>query len=183
MILNFQTYGTDLCIVLVIYRMRKYRRDFSSILNSSGSNLTSNRFLRLFLMSIAMIIILLPAASYVLYVQATHISLSYNWDLVHGEHWGDIMLIPTFGLVTFDRWIQIALGYTIFGFFGMGHDAQEMYRKALLHIGLGKIFPFLRQSRQQRRNMSSSVGSTTSSMGSRARLFVKRVSRYSIPAL
>ena len=169
--------------VLVIHRMRKYRKNFSSILSSSNSNLTKNRFLRLFFMSMTMIAVLFPVEIYVLYDQARQTSFSYSWDLVHSEHWGDIVLIPTGGNVAFEHWIQIVFGYIIFAFTGMGHDAQELYRKWLLYIGLGKIFPSLRQSRHQRRNLSTSQQSNSSSLGSRARLLVKGVSWSSIPSL
>ncbi|KAL9125703.1 MAG: hypothetical protein Q9217_005132 [Psora testacea] len=166
--------------VLVIYRMHKYRKEFSTILVSSNSNLTKNRFLRLFLMSIALILVFLPVQVYILYQNSIVPMLPYSWALVHGDDWGDIMLLPTGGAVIFDRWIQIAFGFAIFLFFGMGHDAQEMYRKWLLVIGLGRVFPSLRQSSQDRRNLSSSVGSQTNSVTSRTRLLIRKISRHTI---
>ena len=181
-IIRYSDSIADRIIVLVIHRMRKYRKNFSSILSSSNSNLTKNRFLRLFFMSLIMVAILFPVEVYVLYDQATHTSLAYSWDLVHSEHWGDIVLIPTGGNVVFEHWIQVVYGYIIFAFTGMGHDAQELYRKWLLYVGLGKIFPSLHQSRHQRRNLSTSQESNSSSFGSRARLIIKRVSWIPIPS-
>ena len=163
--------------------MHKYRKDFSSILNSSNSDLTKNRFLRLFLVCITLIVVFLPVQAYVLYQNSIVPMLPYSWNLVHGDDWGNIELLPTGGQVIFDRWIQIAFGFAIFIFFGMGHDAREKYRKCLLHIRLDKIFPSLRQSSQDRRNLSSSFGSQSSSLGSRTRLLVKKISRSSIITL
>ncbi|KAL9102231.1 MAG: hypothetical protein Q9163_002591 [Psora crenata] len=166
--------------VLVIHRMRKYRKEFSSILVSSNSNLTKNRFLRLFLMSVALIVVFLPVQAYLLYQNSIVPMLPYSWDLVHGDDWGDIMLFPTGGVVAFDRWIQIAFGFAIFLFFGTGQDAKEMYREWLLAIGCGRIFPSLHRSSQGGGNLTSLFGSQTSSIGSRTRLLVQKLSRHSI---
>lgn len=162
--------------VLTIHRIRKYRKDFSSILNSSNSNITRNRFLRLFIMSVTLIVIILPAQGYILYDAAMQIALPYSWSRVHGQYWSDILLVPTGGKVTSDRWIQIALGFALFMFFGMGHEAKEMYRKWLLYLGLGKIFPSLRQPAKKGSNLTYSLGSNASSVGSRARLIIHKIS-------
>ncbi|KAG8532206.1 uncharacterized protein KY384_003847 [Bacidia gigantensis] len=114
---------------LVIHRIRKYRREFSTILSSSNSNLTKNRFTRLFCMSMSLIIVIVPTQIYNTYRFAIGIRLRYDWALVHSSNWGDIILTPTGGSIIFDRWIQIAFGFVLFAFFGMGYDAQEMYRR------------------------------------------------------
>jgi pheromone a factor receptor len=45
--------------------------------------------------------------------------------------------------VLYDRWINLACGFLIFIFFGMGRDAKGMYREWLVKVGLGKLFPVL----------------------------------------
>ena len=153
-------------------RMRRYRKNFSEILVSSNSNLTKNRFLRLFLLSIVLILTFIPLQFYVLFVNSVELPLlPYNWDLVHGPHWGDIMLIPTGGHVTYDCWIQLALGFGVFVFFGLGHEAQTMYRKWLLKAGFGRVFPGLH--RQPARRTILPTSNRTDSFGSRTRIFFK----------
>lgn len=152
--------------------MRRYRRNFSEILVSSNSNLTKNRFLRLFLLSITLIFTFIPLQFYVLFVNSVQPPLlPYSWDLVHSPQWEDIMLIPTGGKVYYDRWIQIALGFGVFVFFGLGQDAQTMYRKWLLNAGFGRVFPTL--NRQPTRRAILPTSSQTSSFGSKTRSFFK----------
>ncbi|KAI4116887.1 MAG: hypothetical protein LQ345_002773 [Seirophora villosa] len=124
-----------LCLVavyyamVVLFRMRKYRRDFSSILSASNSNLTRSRFLRIFLLSSLLILIFLPSQLYELYRNASHPLLPYSWDLIHTpSSWGNIIMVPQHGVVPLDRWMPIILGILIFVFFGMGSDATRMYR-------------------------------------------------------
>ena len=81
------------------------------------------------------------------------------------------MLIPTGGSVYYDRWIQIALGFGPFIFFGLGQDAQTMYRKWLLKAGFGRLFPHLR--RQPNRRAILPTSSQTESFGSKTRSFFK----------
>ena len=169
--------------VLVMVRIRKYRREFSSVLSSSGSGLTKDRFMRLFLMATTLILIIVPAQLYVLYSFAVKIEYSYDWSLVHGKDWGDIILMPTGGVVQYDRWIQIGLGFAVFTFFGLGHDAQEMYRKWLVYIGFSRIFPSLRLSKSERRRLKSSMSSQTTSSRSRAYSITKKFSKTSLRSL
>ena len=151
--------------------MRKYRRDFCEVLGSSNSNMTKSRFLRLFILSMTLIVAVLPTQFYVLYRNSTIPLLPYSWSAIHGPEWWKIGLFPSFGTVIFDRWIQIGIGFAIFPFFGLGQDAQKMYRKALLKIGLGRIFPGLHRRFSTSPRQGSSTNNHSRSFGSRARLF------------
>ena len=53
-------------------------------------------------------------------------------------------MVPAFGVVSFDRWIQAGAGFLVFFFFGMGRDAMKGYREGLLMVGLGRVFPSLK---------------------------------------
>ena len=153
--------------VLVIIRLVKYKRSFSDILSASSSSLTTSRFLRLFLMSLVLVLGALPLQLYGLVQNFSHYEFkSYSWGRVHA-HWEDIILIPTFGQVTSDHWVQVAVGFTVFVFFGMGKDATKLYRSWLLAVGLGKVWPSLRRGNE------SEKGSSARSFGSRAQLWVK----------
>jgi len=156
--------------------MHKYRKEFSEVLSSSNSNLTKSRFMRLFWLSILLILVVLPVQYYVLVVNVSHPFVKYSWNEVHAD-WGNISSIPTNGAVIFDVWIQIAVGFAVFFFFGLGQDARNMYSKWLLKIGLGRVFPSLgRRSHPEQPAHSSSTSSTRA-------LFSKRWSRSSFLSL
>ena len=149
--------------------MRRYRTKFSAVLASSSSTLTKNRFMRLFWMAFTLIIIIFPVECYVLYKNAANSLSPYSWSRIHGlEAWAVIM-VPTEGSVSFDRWIQIGAGIFVFIFFGTGQDAVKGYRKGLLKMGLGRIFPSLTSEC----TASDSLGSQTS-YSSRARLYLAK---------
>lgn len=128
----------------VLFRLRRYRREFSSILSASHSNLTESRFLRVFLLSFLLVLILLPLQFYELYLNTANPLLPYSWDLVHNRSsWMDIIMVPQHGVVPLDRWMTIILGLLVFVFFGLGSDATKMYRKWWLKLHPGTNLPGL----------------------------------------
>ena len=156
--------------MLVVYRVRKYRRDFAAILHASNSGLTRSRFQRLFFMCLVLTILGLPVQFYILFKNSMYPMIPYSWSRIHGRAWWDIILIPTENTVTFDRWIQLAVGFTIFAFFGLGKEAMKMYRRWLVTLGFGKVFPsLLSPTRQRQLSNLSEPGS----FSSRALTFVK----------
>ncbi|MCJ1270905.1 a-factor receptor [Lobaria immixta] len=166
--------------VLVILRMRKYRQEFSAILSSSGSNLTKSRFKRLFFMTMTLIAIVLPVQFYVLYRNVSFPLIPYDWNAIHGPMWGDVIMVPTGGVVRFDLWIQIAVGFALFVFFGIGKEALNMYRDWLLRFGFGAIFPRLQPVSTR---IPSTASTTKGFFSSRARIyFSKRLSTDTVTA-
>ena len=154
--------------------MRRYRKEFSGVLSSSNSSMTKSRFLRLFILSMITLAIVLPVDIYVLYTNASFPLLPYSWAAVHGPDWSTIEFVPADGVIPFDRWIMIASGFIIFPFFGLGQDAQIMYRKWLLKLGFGKIFPRLYRESPTGHSPHSPTSSNANSVGSRVRLFFHR---------
>ena len=150
--------------------MHKYRRDFSSILNSSSSNLTQSQFKRLFFMSIMLIAIILPVQLYVMKQNVSYPLLPYDWNAIHGPAWWDVIMVPTYGAIYYDRWIHIGVGFAIFFFFGLGKEAITMYRGWLLKAGFGRIFPNLYTPSRKLSNIST----TRASFSSRARMFLSK---------
>ncbi|KAL9601700.1 MAG: hypothetical protein Q9219_002311 [cf. Caloplaca sp. 3 TL-2023] len=122
--------------LVVLFRIRKYRRDFSSVLTASSSQLTASRFLRLFLLSFLLVLIFLPFQLYQLYLNVSSPLLPYDWNAIHGPGWMNIIMIPQHGSVPLDRWITVTLGILLFLFFGLGGDATRMYRKWYLKLRL-----------------------------------------------
>lgn len=74
-------------------------------------------------------------------------------------------MIRSNGKVSPDRWANVGCGALVFVFFGMGRDAVASYRAWLRAIGLAKVFPCLKESETR------ATSSTTSSFGSRTRMF------------
>jgi pheromone a factor receptor len=79
-------------------------------------------------------------------------------------------MVPTDGVVRFDRWFSITTGFVIFLFFGLGKDALEMYRSWLVMIGFGKCFPSLTRPNGAR-ILQSSSGNSSFGSPSRSRWF------------
>lgn len=133
----------NLFIGLVLFRLYKYRSDFESVLNASGSRLSKSRFLRLFFLAFITFLTILPAEAYIVYYDVV-VSLPwhpYSWSRIHGPQWYHIQKFPTQGQVFFDRYLPLSMGLVIFTFFGFGRDAMSMYRAALWYLGLGRCFP------------------------------------------
>ena len=169
----YRTCPSRLTIVLVtglvVYRLHRYRTQFSSIL--SASNTRKSRFLRLFLMALILSVVFLPLTLYIFYTNVNVPRIPFSWEKVHdSDAWNAIVMIPSNGNVSLDRWIRVATGIFVFAFFGMGSEAMEMYRSALRAIGLGRIFPGLEGSR---RTATSSTGSNPS-FSSRAKSLFKK---------
>ncbi|KAG0129104.1 pheromone A receptor-domain-containing protein [Tuber indicum] len=126
---------------LVLARVHIYRQQFADILRSSNSGLTTSRFIRLFVLSLILVLINLPLTFYVFYRNLDQPRVTYDWNSVHGKGWNYILRIPSYDTVQFDRWISVGAGYVLFFVFGTGSDALRMYRGWLDTIGLGKYLP------------------------------------------
>jgi pheromone a factor receptor len=164
---------------LVVVRLLKYRQQFSAIL-SSQSMLNRTRFLRLFILSTALIVIFLPIAIYVFIRNLGYPRVPFSWSQVHGPGWSKLIIrVPTQGIVNFDRWLSVGIGYMTFLFFGFGNDATTMYRSWLLKLGLGRLFPrlshpHLNQSTRAGSSARTSNATKIGSMSSRAKLIFQR---------
>ncbi|KAJ4302857.1 a-factor receptor [Kalmusia sp. IMI 367209] len=126
---------------LLAFRLYHYRREFHRLI--AARNTTKSRFMRLFLMALVVVILLLPYSFFILYQLASTIVTSYSWSSVHGPDWNTVVKVPSYGVVRFDRWGEVAAGYILFILFGTGTDANNTYKRMLCCIGLGKIFPSL----------------------------------------
>lgn len=128
-------------IVLIILRLKRYRSEISSILGASRSDLTTQRFMRLFGLSSLMILIILPLQTYVFYTNIRNLLPlhPYSWKALHGSNFSSILKVQTDGNLKFDRWIPVALSFLIFGFFGLGQDAANMYHSFFNAVGLKSL--------------------------------------------
>lgn len=124
--------------VLLIVRLYRYRREFSRLV--TARNTTRSRFLRLFLMCMVFLIVVVPYSMYPFWYYCNEMVLR-GGDYQYSP--GMIFTFPSGGEIHVDKWGQIAMGYITFLLFGTGTDAHNTYKKMLLAIGLGRIFPSL----------------------------------------
>ncbi|KAJ0416531.1 pheromone A receptor-domain-containing protein [Aspergillus carlsbadensis] len=152
---------------LVIYRLYHYRNQFNEIIRAASSGINKSRFLRLFCLSLIMLLALIPIQTYMAYknVQMGLPWHPYSWSSLHGHNWSMIQKIPTNGEVFFDRWVSVASGFMFFIFFGCGRDAHRMYLSLLSHVGLDGYF-----NPVQSTISSGSFPRKTSKTGSHAQL-------------
>ncbi|KAI8940598.1 hypothetical protein NX059_001872 [Plenodomus lindquistii] len=128
--------------VLLIYRLYRYRREFSRLISSR--NTTKSRFIRLFILCMITVVVYTPYTLWLLmYSLRTFTADPYSWSRVHGPKFNTIIMVPALGNVGMDKWIQIATGYVIFFVYGTGADAHNLYKRMLVLLGLGRWFPSL----------------------------------------
>ncbi|KAI9741826.1 MAG: a-factor receptor [Cirrosporium novae-zelandiae] len=161
--------------VLVMVRVQRHHAELSGMLRNSNTNLNKSRFLRLFILSISIVVLILPVDWYVLYTFISTGLGSYSWSFVHGSEWNQIPKVPQNGKIPFWVWIPLASGIVVFFFFGIGRDATTMYRSWLSKLGLGKLFPGLNRPYTPRKTSNgSALGNFFDSVGSRAKLLYRK---------
>jgi pheromone a factor receptor len=162
---------TKTTIVLLSYRLYRYRREFVRLV--AARNTTKSRFIRLFIICIIVVLGWVPYTIWLLASMSKAIVDPYSWSRVHDpERFNSILKVPSYGVVTIDKWGQVATGYVVFLVFGTGSDAYNMYKKMLVAIGLGRIFPGLydlRESRVATPNSFINARTWTNSVTSKAR--------------
>lgn len=159
---------------LVVYRLFKYRNQFSYIV-SNNSSTSRTRFVRLLIISLVLLLGSLPAQIYVFCFNLDPSAwLPFSWEEVHGDGWKDIPKVPVHGEVFFDRWIHIAAAFLLFAFFGFGKDATLMYRAFLLKMGLGRWFPSIYHPHIATERQGSS-STRFGSISSRSKLLYSRI--------
>lgn len=118
--------------IISVIRLYHHRKQMSAVL-SHTPGATSSRFFRLFIIAFVLLAIYLPLAIYT-FVKNVQIPMQpFQWSYTHPPDWSDriyFMLYPKsdFQNITFDRWAQVLAGYLSFIFFGLGQDANQMYR-------------------------------------------------------
>jgi hypothetical protein len=156
---------------LVLIRLHRYRRNFTSLLAHSNTN--RSRFVRLFAICIVWLAISIPLEIYVISRQTSVKHHAFNWASVHDPaNWNTIEMIPSGGRVVFTRYVWLGNAIMVFLFFGFGRDASRNYAKGLRAMGLGKCLPFLDDQRTPGRTTSHT--GTVNSVSSKARLLFSR---------
>jgi pheromone a factor receptor len=157
--------------VLLSYRLYRYRREFVRLV--AARNTTKSRFIRLFAICIIIIAAYVPYTLWLLSRVCRTVTAQYSWQRNHDPAtFNSIVKIPVNGTVTVDKWGQVASGYVLFFVFGTGSDAYNTYKKMLLLVGLGRVFPSLHVMRESGANTPNSfinARSWTESLSSKAK--------------
>ncbi|GKT43834.1 pheromone a factor receptor [Colletotrichum spaethianum] len=149
-------------LVSVYYAVLTWRR-YSSIAQATRSALMSNSSAatragrtrwRLFFVMVCVIVPYSPLDCYMAVVQFRTNFLSYGFDFnkirqqANPYPWDTILLLPSDSLSFFElnhQYFVIATALPIFYFFGMTEDAKRTYRRVTRTLGLGRVFPWLRE--------------------------------------
>ncbi|KAK4500996.1 hypothetical protein PRZ48_006802 [Zasmidium cellare] len=161
--------------VLIVIRLLKYRLTFNTLLANSNTN--KSRFLRLYLICCICVVGLIPTEVYILLRNRITNLLSYSWQETHHPtdySWDSAILVPSHGGLVYDRILWAVGGVLVFFFFGFGRDAFKMYREGLLAIGMGRVFPSLKEGNQNSSQHRGSITGTISTVSSKAKLLFKR---------
>jgi pheromone a factor receptor len=174
---------------IIIHRLIKYRRHVSGILSGPHSRYNQSQFTRVFAMATALILIFLPLALYILVQNLSYngVRNPYSWSRTHD--WSNsTFFMPSSSGENFGRWIEVVTGFVVFVSLGLSRDGLLMYRRLLLKVGLGRIFPRLRFSYcQEVRGVlhspeHTSLATKFGSMCSLARLIFHRRSHAGSPS-
>jgi pheromone a factor receptor len=170
-------------IVLIVIRLIVYRRNVVSMLKNHNTN--KSGFLRLYLLCAICIMGIFPLEIYIDYRAISAGLLPFDWAQTHNPtqyDWNSTFLIPSGGVILFDRYIWLAGGLLIFLTFGFGREASKMYREMLVKVGLARFFPALLQTGQSTTLTTDGSGgrwmsSMTSSVSSKVRFIFPGKSR------
>ncbi|KAF2157984.1 STE3-domain-containing protein [Myriangium duriaei CBS 260.36] len=123
---------------LIAFRLRKYRSKFDALLSASSTS--KARFFRLFLLALTFIVGIFPLQLWLLIMNWPSDIVPFVWSEVHGSWWNTwIPLFPSDGAVAPDHWMQLASGFLVFIFLGLGQEAKEMYMSWATTIGLQNL--------------------------------------------
>ena len=148
---------------LVLVRLRRYRKQFATILAATSSGLSRTRFVRLFSNAAVLLIIYMPLQLFMLARNASYPITAWNAEEMRNpERWRTVAFVPSYGEVWPDHWLRPAMGFTVFACFGLGAEAKALYREWLIAIGFSMLFPKL--------ECGSSGSGSSSSQGSASKL-------------
>ncbi|KAH4126996.1 hypothetical protein HBI62_185620 [Parastagonospora nodorum] len=128
--------------IILSYRLYRYRREFVRLV--ATRNTTKSRFIRLFIICIIIVLAYTPYTIWLIISLSRQITDTYSWSRVHDPAtFHSVFKAPSFGIVTVDKWGQVATGYVLFFVFGTGSDAYNTYKKMMVACGLGRVWPSL----------------------------------------
>jgi hypothetical protein len=147
--------------VVIIIRLRRHRNEVATMFSQSSKQ-TLSTFVRLFINSLALVIVYTPISIYFFVENVSVEWVPYDWSIIHSDQWWDIVIVPEDGARSFQLWCAIVFAFFVFLSFGIGVHACEVYRGWLLAIGTARIFPSLAGPRLTgNKGSAATAGSTT----------------------
>ncbi|RLV96296.1 Pheromone a factor receptor [Spathaspora sp. JA1] len=140
---NYATIGLDhmwpiiwsaIAVVIAIMTLYKFftqRKEISNILLCTNSGLTYQRFARLLIFCLLIILAMAPLSGYYFADIFKYKLRKFEWDDVHRDDWGQIMYYNAEFTVGYRRLVNSILSIIAFLLFGLGSDAVDMYKSII----------------------------------------------------
>lgn len=148
-------------LVLTLVRLHKHRKTLSTALSTTGSGLPARKFMKLVLISLSIFFIYFPVQMVYIYKTYSYqISnlIPYSYARIHDPLvWNPPLFLATwmFPQLQYQGWSNVAMAAVLFLYFGFNDESVDAYRRWSCKLGLGKLFPSLKQPRQRRGSTSS----------------------------
>ena len=132
-ILLIWTWPMFVCLLGAVYcgicisRLRRQRREMAAILSNVPST-TRSRFTRLFSLSTVLLVLYVALVVCSVFGNLSNGLHPFNWNFIYPHDWRNRIYKVPLVLIPVDRWIEIGSGYMCFAFFGLGHEAMELYK-------------------------------------------------------
>ncbi|EGW35332.1 uncharacterized protein SPAPADRAFT_146456 [Spathaspora passalidarum NRRL Y-27907] len=117
--------------IMTLYSFFTQRKEISNILVCTNSGLTYQRFARLLIFCLLIILAMAPLSGYYFADIFKYKLHKFEWDEVHQEDWGEIMYYDVGFTVGYRRLVNSILSIIAFLLFGLGSDAVEMYKSII----------------------------------------------------
>lgn len=153
--------GTVYCILCIIRLVKQRARTLKVLPDVPAA--VRMRYLRLFGLACTSLVFYFPLSMYAFCRNFLFVRHPFAWDKIHPPQWTDrvVWARESPNIIEFDRWVQIALGFVGFGFFGLGQDAITMYKMWLLRIRIAMGWPQKERGHPEAGNMSLQGGTRT----------------------
>jgi hypothetical protein len=127
--------------------------------------MTSKYFVKLTLIASSLLVVWVPFQIFYTYLNIPRHFHYYSFSEIHEPSvWNPIIYLPTSlnGQLQYNGWAAVATSLLIFAYFGFNNDAINTYRSWLVYLGLGRVWPSLKNPYvpQHLRRGSHSSGQT-----------------------
>lgn len=120
---------------MILATYARKRRDVKDILRVTNSGLNFQRFARLLIFSLLILLVMIPVTVYYFSKDAKQYAHPFLWSLAHSDLWSEIVYGDFGTSILYQQWVDVALSILTFVLFGLGADAIEMYKDALRRLG------------------------------------------------
>jgi pheromone a factor receptor len=116
-------------------------------------------------MAVIVLLLYMPLLCYFFYIDWPAPFYPYSFKRVHGPLWNVALFLHIDDYPEFQylNWSPVALGFLIFFFYGVTTEAINRYREGLLKLGLGHLWPVLKEPYVPSRSKTGSTFSTSRS--------------------